>query len=64
MLNGVCYNGFQCESHFWPEALFDADCFGALPALRLTKMSKEFEGLTNLHIEFAEVRQSEPIQIK
>ena len=63
-LNGVLYNNNQIETFYWIENLFDESEFGLLPAIKLKEMGKEFEGLTNLPIEFMETRKSNPISLK
>jgi hypothetical protein len=63
-LHDIYYNGLKCETSFWLEELFNSNQFGPLPTIKQAEMGKEFEGLTNLPIEFAEQRNAEPITIQ
>jgi len=51
-LNCIIYGDKQVQTKYFLESKFENDDFSDLPAVSLKEMSKEFEGLTNLPIEF------------
>ena len=52
-LGNVIYGEAVTQTKYFLENRFDSDDFTELPEVQLNEMGKEFEGLTNLPIEFS-----------